>query len=587
VTAPVTPLPPAAVPPSATSIWRRAWRAPLWAHTVVLAVVLLLGLAVIGPRVAFSSDEGVAVLQARMLRDGDGWLYRYPLASIDREGRARPFVHGDVGTKGVAPYAKHPLYPLLLAGLDAVGGVTAMLVAGILGTVVAALMAALLARRLDPRFDRLTLWLVGVGSPLFFDAYVVLAHTLAAAAASAAALAIAVVLQRGTRRATRVGCLVGAMAGLAVATWLRTEAVFLGPALAVGLAVGALLGRVPWRRALVVGAGAVAACAAAYWVDHVASGHILGSALPAAPDASRVGGLAGRWDAFHTTVLLPSYLGPARADLALELGAIAVFLGAVALHWRGQRRHFVVGTLAVAAVAYVAHLFLGPGGPVPGLALAFPAGWFLVWVAGKRAVEGAVAPVLVAASAAVFVAVLATEYSIGGGVEWGGRYFSVLIPLIVPVLVVAAAPVVRRHGRDLQRVVVTLMAVVTIASSAIALQGLRHWHEDTALVLDRIAAQAQVAGRSGRLARPVVLTSNRLLPQIDYRDFGDYDWVAVEPDDVTTYAQRLAGLGVTRIVLASTDQAADLRRLPGWRVVRPSAGGSSVDVAVLERTGSA
>ena len=71
---------------------------------------------------AFSSDEGVAVIQARMLRDGDGWLYRYPLASHRSPGDARPFEHGDVGSKGVAPYAKHPLYPLLLAGFDLVGG---------------------------------------------------------------------------------------------------------------------------------------------------------------------------------------------------------------------------------------------------------------------------------------------------------------------------------------------------------------------------------------------------------------------------------------------------------------------------------
>ena len=568
------------------SFARRLWRSPLWLHALALAGVLLVGLAVIGPRVAFSSDEGVAVLQARMLREGDGWIYHYPLARIDREGRARPFVHGDVGSNGVAPYAKHPLYPLLLAGLDAVGGVTAMLVAGILGTVLAALLAALLARRLDPGLDRLTLWIVGAGSPLFFDAYVVLAHTLAAAAAAAAARALAVLLTAGTRRATRAWCLAGAMGGLAIATWLRTEVVFLGPALAVGVGVGALVGKVPWRRALLVGGGAVVACAGAYAIDHVAAGHILGSALPAAPDASRVGGLTGRWDALHTTLLLPSYLGPARADLALALGAITIFAGAVALHWRGERRQFVVGALAVAAVAYVAHLFLGPGGPVPGLILAFPAGWFLVWVAGKRTVEGAVAPVLVVASAVVFLAVLATEYSIGGGVEWGGRYFSVLIAIIVPVLVVAAAPVVRRHGRDLARVVVALVAVATIASSVIALQGLRHWHEDTAQVLDQIARQAQVAGRSGGLDRPVVLTSNRLLPQIDYRDFDDVDWVAVDPDDLSTYANRLAGIGVTRLVLASTDQAADLRRLPGWRVVQPAAGGSSVDVSVLERSGS-
>ncbi len=561
----------------------RLWAAPLWAHTLALAVVLVLGLVVIGPHVAFSSDEGVAVIQARMLRDGQGWVYRYPLARIDPEGDARPFEHGDVGSKGVAPYAKHPLYPLVLAGLDAVGGLGAMLVVGLAGTVVAALLAALLARRLDPRLDRVTLWAVGVGSPLFFDAYVVLAHTLAAAAAAAAALAAATILTPGTATARRAWCLVAMVAAAVLAAMLRTEALFLGPALAVAVAGLAVAHRIPWRRAVIVAGAGVGASAAAWAADHVAARHILGTSLPAAANSGGIGGLAGRWQAFHTTVLLASYSGTTVGDLLLEIGAAAIFAGAVVLHWRGGRPRWVTTGLTVGLACYVAHLLVGSGGPVPGLVLAFPLGWFLVWVASRRIGQGVVAPLLVVGSALVVVAVLATEYSIGGGVEWGGRYFSVVIPLVVPALLVAAEPVVRGRGADLGRLVVGLVAAIAVTSSLMALQGLRHWHQDTATVLDQIHQQAAVAGTSGGLSRPVVLTSNRLLPQIDYRDFGDYDWVSVDPSDLGRYADRLSRLGVSRLVLASTDQAGDLRHLPGWRVVRPAPGPAAVDVTVLER----
>ncbi len=223
-----------------TAALRRAWRRPLWVHAAALAVVLVVSLLAIGPHVAFSSDEGVAVIQARMLRDGHGWLYRYPLASMDPRGDARPFEHGDLGSMGVAPYAKHPTYPLLLAGFDLIGGFWAMLGVGLAGTVAAAGLGALIVRRLDPRLDRTVLWLLGLGSPLFFDGFVVLAHTLAAAAVAGAVLAALTALGPRRTRARRAAAVAGLAAGLVVASLLRTEAIFVGPALAVAVGVGVL-----------------------------------------------------------------------------------------------------------------------------------------------------------------------------------------------------------------------------------------------------------------------------------------------------------------------------------------------------------
>ncbi len=572
----------AVVPRSdAAGLASRIWSAPLWAHLVALALVLLIGLALTGPPVAFSSDEGVLVIQARMLRDGDGWLYRYPLASIDREDQARPFVRGDAGTRGVAPYAKHPLYPVLLAGLDLVGGQWGMVMGGALGTLLAAGLAALLARRLEPGLDRYALWIVGVGSPLFFDAFVVLGHSLAAAGVAAAALAGMAALAVDASLRRRLLAVAAMALCLVAASMVRTEALFAGPAIALGCAALALLGRLPVRRASLVGAAGVAASACAFLIDRVWSRAIIGRPFPGVGNAAPSSWLDGRWQALRTTWFEPSYLHGRTGDLALDLGAVFLVLAALLLHRRADRRLWVLTALLLACCCYVTRLAAGPAGAIPGLALAFPVGWFLLWAAGRRIGDAVDAPLLAIAAGFTVVVVLLTEYAIGGGVEWGGRYFAIVIPVAVPALLYAAVPVVNRHGAELCRVVVAALVVLSLAAALTAGQALRHVHLATAAVLDDIADAAHVAGTSGGLTRPVVVTSNRLLPQIDHRDFGRYDWVATDPDHLTRYGDRLAALGVDRVVLVSDDPQDDLRALPGWRVVSSRSG--PLDVAVLER----
>ena len=234
--------------PPAPSLAVRLWRLPLGAHVAVLGLVLLLGLLVAGPRVAYSSDEGAAILQAHLLREGHGWLYRYPLASLDPEDQARPFIRGDAGTKGVAPYAKHPLYPLVLAGLDTVGGQVAILVGGALGTC---------SRPGWPRWLSGPSTLAWIGSPCGWWVW---------GARSSSTRPSCWPTPWRPRRwppawcspwarspraglACRRGALLGAMfVAWVVASMLRTEALFIGPAFAVGTVVLAGMRRLPPRR---------------------------------------------------------------------------------------------------------------------------------------------------------------------------------------------------------------------------------------------------------------------------------------------------------------------------------------------------
>ena len=282
---------------------RRAWGRPLLLHVAALAVVLLALVPVVGPGASFSADEGAAIIQARSLSEGGGWVVEHPLPAADPEGVYYPLELSERGPDGTAPFAKHPLYALLLAGADRVAGVTGMVVLSVLGTVLAAGLAALLAGRLDPSLARPAVWAVGLGTPLLFDGYLVIAHTLGAACAAGAVLAAAVAFER--RRP---------VLALAVAPWVaaavlfRTEAVFVGLGLAVAAGVAGL--RRQDRLVALVGGGAslVAAAGAslaeAAWIRSILGGPTEGTGTIVVRQAT--GFLEGRIDAFVLTWLRPS-----------------------------------------------------------------------------------------------------------------------------------------------------------------------------------------------------------------------------------------------------------------------------------------
>ncbi|MGH7362061.1 MAG: hypothetical protein ACREJI_10670, partial [Candidatus Methylomirabilales bacterium] len=167
---------------------RGLWLASPWMHVGALALVLVPLAALVGAP-GFAPDEGAAILQARSLSRGDGWIVAHPLPAADPTGRLYPIKLAEEGTKGFAPLAKHPLYPVLLAGANRVGGVAAMVLLSVAGTVAAAGLAGALAAHLEPGLVRPAIWVVGLASPLMFDGFLVMGHTLAATVAAAAVLA--------------------------------------------------------------------------------------------------------------------------------------------------------------------------------------------------------------------------------------------------------------------------------------------------------------------------------------------------------------------------------------------------------------
>ncbi len=277
--------------PDHRSFVARVWAASLWAHAVALAVVLLSLVPVIGTGVSFSADEGAAIVQAHQLAKGDGWVVDHPLPQVDPTGKAYPLELSFRGNEGTAPFVKHPLYALLLAGADRVGGEVAMVLLSLAGTVAAAALGAALARHLRPGLSRPSLWVVGLATPLLFDGYLVIAHTLgAAAAAGAVLLALRLAEGRGPRLITAAG----AAGCVALAALLRNEAVFWG------LGLGLALAPIAWQRrsrvlgitaAAVVGAAAVAHLGEVAWYDHILGGR----PTPSGPTATTASASSPPW----------------------------------------------------------------------------------------------------------------------------------------------------------------------------------------------------------------------------------------------------------------------------------------------------
>ncbi|MGH9155607.1 MAG: hypothetical protein ACRD1K_07210 [Acidimicrobiales bacterium] len=525
---------------------------PLVFHLFLLALVLLALVPVVGTGASFSADEGAVIAQARSLSKGDGWIVEHPVPEADPSGTHYPLELSARGPKGVAPFAKHPLYPVLLAGADRLGGVSAMVALSLLGTLAAAGLAALLARRIDPVLARPTLWVTGLATPLLFDGFVVIAHTLGAAAGAAAVLSALAAIERRSRWAV-----VGVAAAIGFAVLLRSEAVLFAFALATVCAVAALVSARRWRY-LVVGSASVLAAGAGLaaskvWARSIVGGAVTSTGGGAQPD---IGFLAARAHSFALTWLRPSYGdAPTSADIAL-----VVMLAALALGVFAARRHPTDGTsiamlAGMAAASSLAALVAAPTNLVPGLLVAFPLGAAGLFLLSREALS-APATRMVAGVFAVFAAaVAATQYATGGSGEWGGRYFSMGLPLLVPVALHALSRQRARVGaRTFERAALAL-SVCSLAMATMALGSIRSTHQFTGRLVAAIGSAGKIADPAGK---PVIVTADPAMPRLAWPTFDRQRWLLARSGEIGDLAGRLRAGGVRQMVLVSGPGSAEL-----------------------------
>jgi hypothetical protein len=522
---------------------------------LALGVVLVVGLLAVVPVSMSHADEGAALAQAELLNRDGRWALEHPLPAVDPFGEAFPI---DLSTRRGAtdeyvPFAKHPLYPVLLAPLLGVHPAGAVLVS-VAGGLAAAVAAALLARRLDPSFDRAALWVCGLATPLLYDSYVVIAHTLAAAAVGLSALWF---LDPGRRMSRAV---LGS-AALAVAVLLRNEAVLLGLAFTgVCGAVGLMRRRRWWlTTAVAAGAGTVAA----YLLDARLASWVLHAEGVEPFAIEREGSfLVDRWNAFAFTVLAPS--NESAIGLLLSTLAVAFTITAAVIARRrpADVQGFVVFLIG-AAIAMAARFVIEPSAQVPGLLFATPVVIAGLVILDRQRLRDPDVLVPVATFGLFFLAVVATQYSNGGGGGWGGRYFAIGLPLVVPAAIAAfrdtgerVDPAGRRAGVGLAVVLIGLLGAQALSSLAIDRRVIVEYRDTVAAVTDGLDP--------GDGGEPVVVTMKPGLGRFAYESVLEQRWIEVGDGDVSAFAPRLHGADIDRFVLVTPDPRRDLERLAPW-----------------------
>ncbi|MCP3856042.1 MAG: hypothetical protein GY698_15095 [Actinomycetia bacterium] len=528
-------------------------------HALMLAFVLVAGLAIVGPGSVFMSDEAAGIAQARTIVEHGGWAGEPAFPEVDPEGQWFPVIYATATEGGPAPLVKHPVFSALQAAGYAVQGRTGVYLLSVFGTTAAAVLAALTARRIRDDIAVATLWVVGVGSPLLFDAYLALAHSLAAAVA--AALFLAGLRARGSTRWSTIWLVVPPAV---VGPLLRSEFLILILALAVSVVISS-------RRETVGRAAATAGLlglggAFGLWADGVLTGWILGSGPVAAnvPTSGELGWLQGRIEGFVTTWLQPGYLGTASEGLAV-LATVLVVGAALQLRLGRRTDDQMQLVLALAGMALGLRIAGGALSPIPGILLAFPLLPVGLMLFQRRQLESEPTVLAVSTSVLFALGLLATQWPQGGSGEWGWRYFAVAIPILTPVLVGSVRGAFEKWAVP-HRIRVLSVGVLAVWS-LLAIGALRAVHQ----VNDQVVAdtEALVAGVDpGDGGEPVLITTTDQIGRLAWADADRTRWLRVPTSDLAEVQARLAASGVEQWVLLALPEDDAVSRLVGGRVER-------------------
>lgn len=536
---------------------------------VLLAAILVILVLAGSPGPAYMSDEGNVYLQAERLLEGE-WVVPYTFVDLDPGLELSHLQRGLRVETGIVPYVRHPLHAVLVTPLFGAFGTAGFVAVGILGVVATAMVSAALARLVDPRWARHVFWIVGLASPIAFHAHLWLAHSVTAAAVGFAGLAAVWAFRRHWTW--------GIAAGLsaAFATGLRSEALLAGPALAVMVGVMWLARRARLGPALAT-AGSLGLMPAAVWLSERAfSDAMFGSTAMTVQVESLSRGFDGAVNAFLITMLYSSY----------QESVVFWFLAAspIVLWHVGRRARItgnalpVVWTGVVIVVLLVIRLVQPDAWPIPGLWVAFPIGVLLlsqVKLAETSPIEVAIPT---GAAALIWIGILATQYPVGGGLEWGGRYFAIIIPLLAPALALGLGHVVRWEQRDML-LRVALLSTLLLLGIQVGTMGAIHGSTEK-FVSDLEAAGAAVSDQPR--GRPIALAVDVVtLTYITTESFDGFDWMTA--DQLDSYPEALAVLDAVearQVIIIGEPTVPDPA---GWQLDSSTLSAFNMEVRVYSR----
>ena len=546
-------------------------RLRFWLHAAALLAVLLGVCALLNNGFPANSDEGAVAAEVTRLDQGPWsdpatWRIERSFPSVDPTGLYTPLENSEIGETWYLPYAKHPAYPLLLLPAWRLAGLLGMVAVSALAVWAAALAAAAIARRVRPDLQLATMWLLGLGSPLLLDSSLLMAHALGAALLGWIVVCLLRHLERNSPLAVA-----GAVVGSVALVLLRSEGL-----LAVG-AVAAVLALLSIRRtrplrvdlsrfvpALAIGVtGAVV-----YVLDGAIAGQLVGVGTVRTLNSPTAGtGLvSGRVSAFWVTILRP-YSDVPNWGSSVLFGCVALVLAAgVLLRVVPERRRTAIVMLVAAAGLAILRQF-APVGMVSGLVAAFPAMVLGLMFLRRKDTRSEVLRLCLGSATVAGLAIWVTSYPIGGAVEWGGRFFHLLLPLIVPFSVlgldraIAASGVLAPAGttRNIARTVaISSLLIVTGSLSVLSLRTGADLRSASRTIVQAGLTAADAAAPAVDGGSPVIISDARPLGRAAWASLDDYRMLRIPyGEDLSPVLDGLADEGVGTVTVM-VSQRADL-----------------------------
>lgn len=540
---------------------------PLWVHVVFGSMVLLALVSFVNPREIWTSDEGAVRAQVDFVASDATWSRTRPFAAIDPEMVLSPIKAATIKDDVYHPFTKSPLLPLTLIPLKNLLGDSGLIALSLAGTVIAATGGAIVAGMLGGGMRRTTFWAIALASPLLIYSYMVTAHTVAAAFCT---LAFAAVFSTGRSGVTR---LVLAMTMITMAVFFRVEAA----AFAVAFALVLLGGW--WRHRdrfhLYAATGVAAAGILSFLLNSMWALRIAG-ADPVSEREALLDVLRLARGAFSLLLLL-GYHENRMSALALTLIIGAGVMLALTIRFEPDRillQRLLAGTSIGGAIM----LGLAPPDGVTGLLLATPVVVVGLVLVGNEEWHEPVQRSILATSGLLAVLVIATQDSAGGGIQWGGRYLMVAVPLLCTVALAA----IRRQTARTPASGWLLGGVVVVASIALSISGLvllRTQHAEAVTFQATIGDFADnVATSDG--SRPVLVSTGTHLGRHMWRSVEEIDFLLVPDDQFQVYLGRFATTGVIRFgFVGPIDRHEAFLVSSGYRVVERQ----SPTLTILER----
>jgi len=482
---------------------------------------------------SFSSDDGAYGLEVQTLTAGDGWSVPHALVEVDGDGVTYPYVNSAVTDAGFFPGARHALWSGALALPARAFGPHGMRLLLLVGYVVAVAATVRLSAAAGRPGTGAVALVLAAASPLFFNTLQLWAHTPAAAAT-------AVAMVGGLRVMDRRGGwvpVVTVCAAVAVAAALRGDAALFGVAIAIVVGMSGLRARS--LRTVSIGALSLICAVGGYFASGAFGRSVVGSAAAVASGESRATGSGeGRWHGLvHTFFGVNEGNGP---WVLLAIAAMLVLVGALLL--RAGKEETSAKLIAAAAVVWVVRIVSFGSSTATGLIGAWP---LVLLLFGRRwGTYGPGERRLCAVMAFGAIGVAATQYDVGGGANWGGRFLAPALPALA-VLIAGSLPAVRTLP-DIRRSevipAVGALAIVCLLGS---------WTLD-------MRVRSNFDGVIGRLSTvesgTPVLTSALHVPRMDWANYPERQWLLIPegPSGADTMRMLLDRAGIERVAFYLT-----------------------------------